>query len=50
MDLFSYTTMRDWNRRVDPDDRLAQDIDQFYRPEGFEASELPSPVVADHPS
>ncbi len=27
----SYTTMRDWTRRADPDDRPAQDIDQFYR-------------------
>jgi hypothetical protein len=31
MDFHSYTTMRDWTRRVDPDDRPAQDIDQFYR-------------------
>ena len=23
--------MRDWNRRVDPDDRQAQDIDHYYR-------------------
>ena len=31
MDFHSYTTMRDWTRRVDPDDRPAQDIDQFYK-------------------
>jgi len=27
----SYITMRDWTRRVDPDDRPAQDIEQFYQ-------------------
>ena len=31
MDFHTYTTMRDWTRRADPDDRPAQDIDQFYR-------------------
>jgi hypothetical protein len=31
MDFHTYTTMRDWARRVDPEDRPAQDIDQFYR-------------------
>jgi hypothetical protein len=31
MDFHSYTTMRDWTRRADPDDRPAQDIDQFYK-------------------
>ncbi len=31
MDFHTYTTMRDWARRTDPDDRPAQDIDQFYR-------------------
>ena len=31
MDFHTYTTMRDWNRRMDPDDRPAQDIDLFYR-------------------
>jgi hypothetical protein len=31
MDFHTYTTMRDWTRRVDPEDRPAQDIDQFYR-------------------
>jgi hypothetical protein len=31
MDFFSYTTMRDWARRVDPEDRISNDIDQFYR-------------------
>jgi hypothetical protein len=31
MDFHTYTTMRDWNRRTDPDDRPAQDIDLFYK-------------------
>ena len=31
MDFHTYTTIRDWTRRVDPDDRSGQDIDQFYR-------------------
>ena len=31
MDFHSYTTMRDWTRRADPDDRPAQDIDRFYK-------------------
>jgi hypothetical protein len=31
MDFHSYTTMRDWTRRADPDDRPAQDIEQFYK-------------------
>ena len=31
MDFHTYTTMRDWNRRVDPEDRPAQDIEQFYK-------------------
>jgi len=31
MDFHTYTTMRDWTRRADPDDRPAQDIDQFYK-------------------
>ncbi len=31
MDFHSYTTMRDWTRRADPEDRPAQDIDQFYK-------------------
>ncbi len=31
MNFHTYTTMRDWTRRADPDDRPAQDIDQFYR-------------------
>jgi hypothetical protein len=30
MDFHTYTTMRDWTRRADPEDRPAQDIDQFY--------------------
>ena len=31
MDFHTYTTFRDWNRRMDPKDRPAQDIDQFYK-------------------
>ena len=31
MDFHTYITMRDWTRRADPEDRLAQDIDQFYK-------------------
>ncbi len=31
MDFHTYTTMRDWNSRTDPDDRPAQDIDLFYK-------------------
>jgi hypothetical protein len=31
MDFHTYTTMRDWTRRVSPEDRFAQDIDQFYK-------------------
>jgi hypothetical protein len=31
MDFHTYTTMRDWARRADPEDRLAQDIDRFYK-------------------
>jgi len=31
MDFFSYTTIRDPNRRVSPDDRAAQDVDPFYK-------------------
>ena len=31
MDFHIYTTMRDWTRRSMPDDRPAQDIDQFYK-------------------
>ena len=31
MDFHTYTTMRDWTRRADPDDRPAQDIDLFYK-------------------
>jgi hypothetical protein len=31
MDFHTYTTMRDWTRRVDPEDQPAQDIDQFYK-------------------
>jgi hypothetical protein len=30
MDFHIYTTMRDWNRRVDPDDRFANGLDQFF--------------------
>ena len=31
MDFHTYTTMRDWTRRSSPEDRLAQDIDRFYK-------------------
>ena len=31
MDFHPYTTMRDWTRRADPEDRLAKDIDYFYK-------------------
>jgi hypothetical protein len=31
MDFHTYTTMRDWTRRVDPEDRPAQNVDQFYQ-------------------
>ena len=31
MDFHLYTTMRDWTRRVSPEDRFANDIDQFYK-------------------
>jgi hypothetical protein len=31
MDFHTYITMRDWTRKADPEDRLAQDIDQFYK-------------------
>ena len=31
MDFHTYITMRDWTRRADPEDRLATDIDQFYK-------------------
>jgi hypothetical protein len=30
MDFHTYTTMRDWTRRADPEDRNAQNMDQFY--------------------
>jgi hypothetical protein len=31
MDFHTCITMRDWTRRVDPEDRPAQDSDQFYQ-------------------
>jgi hypothetical protein len=31
MDFHNYTTMRDWTRRASPEDRFANDIDQFYK-------------------
>ena len=31
MDFHTYTTMRDWTRKADPDDRPAHEIDQFYQ-------------------
>src|SRR5208337_4915890 len=42
MDFHTYTTMRDWNRRVDPDDRHAQDIDLFYKRSQAEAVRMGS--------
>jgi len=30
MDFHTYSRMRDWNRRIEPEDRPAQAIDQFY--------------------
>ena len=42
MDFHTYTTMRDWTRRVDPDDRPAQDIDQFYRRATADAQKMGS--------
>ena len=31
MDFHTYTTMRDWVRRAEPEDRFANDLDGFYR-------------------
>ncbi len=31
MDFYTYTTMRDWARRMSPDERSFNDIDGFYR-------------------
>ena len=31
MDFHTYITMRDWTRRASPEDRFANDIDQFYK-------------------
>jgi hypothetical protein len=42
MDFHNYVTMRDWTRRTDPDDRHAQDIDQFYRRAMAEAHQMRS--------
>ena len=42
MDFHTYTTMRDWNRRVDPDDRPAQDIDLFYKRAIIDAQKMGS--------
>ena len=42
MDFHSYTTMRDWTRRADPDNRPAQDIDQFYRRAMLDAQKMGS--------
>ena len=42
MDFHTYTTMRDWTRRVDPEDRPAQDIDQFYRRAILDAQKMGS--------
>ncbi len=38
----SYTTIRDWTRRVTPEDRSANDIDQFYRQTIADAHQMPS--------
>jgi hypothetical protein len=42
MDFHTYTTMRDWTRRADPDDRPAQDIDLFYKRAIIEAQKMGS--------
>jgi hypothetical protein len=42
LDFHTYTTMRDWTRRSSPEDRLAQDIDQFYRHTIAEAQRMRS--------
>ena len=42
MDFHTYTTMRDWNRRVDPDDRSGQDIDLYYQRSQVEAKKMGS--------
>ena len=42
MDFHTYTTMRDWNRRIDPDDRPAQDIDLFYKRAILDAQKMGS--------
>lgn len=38
----SYTSMRDWAKKNDPNDRLAQDVDQFYRRAIFDAQRMGS--------
>jgi len=42
MDFHTYTTMRDWTRRADPDDRPAQDIDLFYKRSIIDAQKMQS--------
>lgn len=42
MDFHNYITMRDWTRRVSPEDRLANDINQFYRRSLTEAVKMGS--------
>jgi hypothetical protein len=42
MDFHTYITMRDWNRRTDPDDRPAQDIDLFYKRAILDAQKMGS--------
>ena len=31
MDFHTYTTMCDWTRQADPDDRPVQGVEQFYK-------------------
>ncbi len=42
MDFHTYTTMRDWTRRVDPEDRPAQDIDLFHKRAILDAQKMGS--------
>ena len=42
MDFHSCTTMRDWTRRTDPDDRPAQDIELFYKRAILDAQKMGS--------
>ena len=42
MDFHTYTTMRDWTRRADPEDRAAQNIDLFYKQAIVDARQMRS--------